>query len=61
MKRRYEVRSASGTPWWKAVTEEDAIAVLRSHGGPSDYVYDTVTGGRPSAGPPSEAVYVPAE
>lgn len=48
MKHRYEVRSASHTAWWKTDDIRKAFAVLRSHGIPSDYVYDTVTGARPT-------------
>ena len=44
---RYEVRSASGTAWWHTTTVAAAYRILDSHGRPGDYVYDTVTGGRP--------------
>jgi len=45
---RYEVRSASNTSWWRTDDLHKAFSVLRSHGTCSDYVFDTVTGGRPS-------------
>lgn len=42
MTPRYEVRSMSGTAWWRTNDLEEAYHVLRVQGEPSDYVYDTI-------------------
>lgn len=44
---RYEIRSSSGTAWWRTKSLDAAFRVLRESGAPGDYVYDSVTGGRP--------------
>ena len=43
---RYEVRSVSGTAWWRTNDMKKALAILKSHGERLDYVYDTETGGQ---------------
>ena len=41
---RYEVRSVSGTIWWRTDDIKKALAILESHGERLDYVFDTKTG-----------------